>query len=98
MNDYDLAVLFNGVVFALATAAGQITLRRSYRQLIAMDPRHRTMLRIWMATYCFVGIQMAWVLRPFVGNPLAEPRFFREGAWSNAYVFIGKMIWSVVRR
>jgi hypothetical protein len=97
-NDYDLAILFNGGVFALATIAGQITLAKFYRPLIALDARHRIMLRIWMATYCFVGIQMAWVLRPFVGNPLAPTRFFREGAWSNAYVFIGRLIWSAARK
>jgi hypothetical protein len=97
-TDYNLAILFNGGVFALATVAGQIALRRSYRLLIALHPRHRMMLRIWMATYCFVGIQMAWVLRPFVGNPLVEPHFFREGAWSNAYVFVGKLILNALRR
>jgi len=96
-SDYDLAILFNGSVFALATVAGQIALRRSYRHLIALHPSHRTMLRIWMATYCFVGIQMAWVLRPFVGNPQAQPHFFREGAWSNAYVFVGRLIWNAVK-
>jgi hypothetical protein len=97
-NDYNLAVLFNGGMFALATIAGQITLRKAYRMLIALHPRHRTMLRLWMLTYCFVGIQMAWVLRPFVGSPREEPHFFREGDWSNAYVFVGRLIWNAVRR
>jgi hypothetical protein len=96
-SDYGLAVLFNGGVFAVATVAGQITLRRVYRRLIAINPRHRAILRVWMVTYCFVGIQMAWVLRPFVGSPQAEPHFFREGAWSNAYVFVGRLIWNAVR-
>ena len=96
-SNYAFAILFNGSVFALATVAGQIALRRGYRQLIAVHPRHRIMLRLWMATYCFVGVQMAWVLRPFVGNPMAEPRFFREEAWSNAYVFVGQLIWNLLR-
>jgi hypothetical protein len=33
---------------------------------------------------------MAWVLRPFVGNPAQPTRFFREHAWSNAYVVVIK--------
>jgi hypothetical protein len=96
-SDYDLAILFNGGMFALATVAGQISLHRCYRQLISLNPRHRLMLRIWMATYCFVGIQMAWVLRPFVGSPSSQPHFFRDGAWSNAYVFVGRLIGDAVR-
>jgi hypothetical protein len=31
-----------------------------------------------------VGIQMGWVLRPFIGNPLATVQFVREDSWSNA--------------
>ena len=27
------------------------------------------MLRAWLGVYAFVGIQMGWVLRPFVGQP-----------------------------
>jgi len=30
--------------------------------------------------------QMAWVLRPFVGNPDLPVTFFREEQWGNAYV------------
>ena len=97
-NDYDFAILFNGGMFAVATIAGQISLRRAYRELIALDSRHRVMLAIWMGTYCFVGIQMGWVLRPFIGNPLQEPHFFRQGAWSNAYVFVGRLVWNAVHR
>jgi hypothetical protein len=97
-SDYYFAVLFNGAAFAVAAMAGQITLARLYRRLIALDPRHRVMLRIWIVTYCFVAIQMAWVLRPFVGNPLVQPRFFRHDAWSNAYVFVGRLLWSAVNR
>jgi len=35
--------------------------------------------------YVFVAVQLAWVLRPFVGSPNVPTRFFRENAWSNAY-------------
>ena len=42
----------------------------------------------WIALYVFVAIQLAWVLRPFVGSPELEVSFFRAEAWSNAYVVI----------
>ena len=55
------------------------------------------MLRTWIFVYVFVGIQMGWVLRPFIGNPRAPVQFFREDSWSNAYVVVGEMIWKVIR-
>jgi hypothetical protein len=86
--DYRFAVLFNGAVFALATLGGQVTLARHYRPLIAANPRHRVGRAAWLVLYVFVSIQMAWVLRPFVGAPGLPTRFFREHAWSNAYVVV----------
>jgi hypothetical protein len=83
---YDAALTFNAMMFGIASFAGQYMLRRAYQPLIARDPRHRTMLRLWLVIYVFVGIQMAWVLRPFVGQPGSPTRFFRAEAWGNAYV------------
>lgn len=69
---YEEATLFNALTFAIASASGQLLLRRLYRPLIARDIRHRTLLRLWLIIYAFVGIQMGWLLRPFIGIP-AEP-------------------------
>ena len=85
-DDYPSAVVLNGVLFALATAGGQRTLFRHYEPLVARDPRHRITRAAWVVTYVFVAIQMAWVMRPFVGDPNSSTRFFRDEAWSNAYV------------
>ncbi|HEY8751006.1 MAG TPA: hypothetical protein VIM11_23680 [Tepidisphaeraceae bacterium] len=87
-SDYSVALLFNGVMFAIATLAAQWILRRAYRPLVARNPRHRSLLRIWVVIYSFVAIQMAWVLRPFVGDPASPVTFFRREAWGNAYVEI----------
>ena len=64
--------------------------------LIRKDAKHRWMLRTWIVIYVFVGIQMAWVLRPFVGDPMAPVQFFRQDSWSNAYEVVLKMIWDVL--
>ncbi len=93
---YAPSILFNGVIFAAASFIAQGILKRYYRPLIERRPRHRWMLRFWLVLYCFVGIQMAWVLRPFVGSLGATTTFFREGAWGNAYVKLARMIWSVL--
>jgi hypothetical protein len=95
-SDYEPAILFNGMMFAVASFSSQWMLRRDYAPLIRGNSRHRWMLRTWIIIYVFVGIQMGWVLRPFIGNPRAPVQFFREGSWSNAYVFVFEMIWDVL--
>jgi hypothetical protein len=97
-GDYNSAILFNGLMFAIASFSAQVLLRRLYRPLIARNARHRLLLRLWIVIYVFVGIQMGWVLRPFVGSPISESRFFREGAFSNAYVVVGSIIWEILTR
>ncbi len=96
--DYQAAILFNAAMFAVASVAAQALLRRSYRPLIARDRRHRWPLRAWIVIYAFVGIQLGWSLRPFVGNPDQPARFFRGGVSENAYVIVARMIWDVLRR
>jgi len=97
-SGYQQAILFNGLMFAVASLSAQWLLRREYRPLIVRHPAHRWMLRTWIVIYVFVGIQMGWVLRPFIGNPRAPVQFFREDSWSNAYVVVLEMIWKVTTR
>jgi hypothetical protein len=94
--DYHSAVVFNGVMFAVASLGAQTILRRLYRPLIARNSRHRTLLRLWVIIYTFVAVQMAWVLRPFVGDPGSPTSFFRPEAWGNAWEVIGRLIWDVL--
>ncbi len=89
---YNEALLFNGLMFAIATLAGQYLLRGYYRPLIQRDPRHRRMLACWGFIYVLVAIQLAWLLRPFIGAPSREVEFLREGAWDNAYVFVARLV------
>jgi hypothetical protein len=96
--DYQSAILFNAVMFGVATIAAQVVVRRYYGPLIQRSPRHRQLLRFWFVLYAFVGIQMGWVLRPFIGDPDLPVAFFRSGAWGNAYVVLAHMIVRVVDR
>jgi hypothetical protein len=87
-QSYRSALLFNAAMFTLATIGGQIVIQRYYGELIRRNARHRYGLACWLGLYAFVGIQMGWVLRPFVGDPHAPTRFFRPEPFSNAYVVI----------
>lgn len=97
-GDYGLVLLFNMAMFGTASAAAQIVVRRYYRPLIHREPRHRRLLWAWFILYAFVGVQMAWVLRPFIGNPDAPVAFFRAEAWGNAYVVVGGLVFRAVGR
>lgn len=90
--DYSHALLFNGAMFGLASISAQRVLSRLFKPLIERDPRHRTMLKVWLITYAFIGIQMGWLLRPFVGNPDDPTTFLRREAWGNAYEVVAHHI------
>lgn len=89
---YRAALLFNAFMFAVATLAGHAVMLRYYRPLIRRDARHRAGLAAWLVMYAFVGIQMGWMLRPFIGNPTDPPQFFRAEPFSNAYVVVFRLI------
>jgi hypothetical protein len=93
-SGYNSAIMGNVALFGVAAIAAQQQLRRLLRPFIARDARHGTLLRYWIFAYSFVGIQMAWVLRPFIGDPNGTVTLFRPDALGNAYV----MLWNIVVR
>jgi hypothetical protein len=95
-DQYEAAVAFNGLMFLVATFSAQWILRAYYRPLIERNPTHRWMLRTWVVVYSFVGIQMAWMLRPFIGDPDSPVQFFREESWGNAYVIVLRVVWQAI--
>ena len=85
-------------MFGVASLGAQVILARAYRPLIARNPIHQRLLKLWLVLYAFVGIQMGWVLRPFIGDPTEPTQFFRPGAWDNAYEIVAKMVWGILSR
>jgi hypothetical protein len=91
-ENYRAAILFNALMFAVASVSAQLVLRQFYRPLIEKNPMHQRLLKLWITLYGFVGIQMGWTLRPFIGSPNAPTQFFRDQAWGNAYLELYKII------
>lgn len=91
-TSYQHAHLANLAAFTLATFAGQAVMRRAYRPLIARLPLHRAALIAWILLYAFVGIQMGWMLRPFIGAPGVEVTLLRDEPFSNAYVVVARLL------
>ncbi len=86
------ALLLSVAMFTLATCVGYAVMLRRYRPLLAKSRRHRVMLAAWIGMYIFVGIQMGWMLRPFVGTPGMPVTFVRQEPLSNAYVAVGRIV------
>jgi hypothetical protein len=91
-DHYELAIVGNGLLFAIATTAAQQTMHRHYRDLVAANRRHTIARATWVVLYVFVAIQLAWVLRPFLGAPGLPTQFLREDAWTNAYVAVAQIL------
>ena len=90
---YNQALLFNGAMFAIASFSAQYLVRGYYRPLIERNRRHQFVLWCWLFVYTLVGIQMAWMLRPFIGSPAMEVQFLRPDPWDNAYEFVARLVW-----
>lgn len=94
-DDYRFAQAWSTFLFAGASWTAQRVLGRSYAALEQLDPVHRRLKWAWLGLYAFVGVQMGWDLRPFVGNPAMPVGFFREDI-GNAYVEIPRVLWEAV--
>ncbi len=92
-ENYGAAKMFNLLMFGMASIMAQMLLRKYYQPLIDRHRIHLVLMRAWLVIYAFVGVQMGWVLRPFIGRLDAPTTFFREDAWGNAYVTVAMTLW-----
>lgn len=89
VRDGWLLTVLDGGLFALAAVVGQVVLARHYAPLLARDRRHRWTLGCWAVLYVLFAVQLAWVLRPFLGTPGFPVQFLRPTALrQNAYVVL----------
>ena len=95
-DSYPAAILFNALMFAVASISAQRLLAAWYAPLIKKNPRHRGMMFLWIFVFAFVGIQMGYVLRPFIGSPTNPTSFLRENPFENAYVRVFELLLEVV--
>ena len=80
-GSYDFIKLLHVLFFAYAGLAGMWCLAGFIRALSSSRERRLTptaLFVVWLVLYGFVGTQLAWVLRPFVGSPDAKFQVFRE--------------------
>jgi hypothetical protein len=80
-STYDFILLANVAVIALAGAVGNI---RLFQLLLRLGGSRAVALRVlfaWIAGNLFLGSQLSWILRPFIGSPDLPVEFLRATAF-----------------
>ena len=98
-SHYQFFKLLNVAVFSIAGGMGVLFLSQGMR-VVAGSGRgegnaRRRVLRLWILVYGFVGSQMAWTLRPFIGAPSMTFEPFRQlggNFYTNVLVSIGEIL------
>lgn len=96
---YQFFKLLNVGIFAVAGLMGVVFLYQGMKVVSGVDLEgantRRWVIFIWMFVYAFVGSQMAWTIRPFIGAPGVEFELFRQlggNFYSNVLYSIGDIM------
>jgi hypothetical protein len=94
---YNLIKLANVVVIAFAGTTGNI---RLFQLLVRLGGNRTVALRVllvWLAGNLFLGSQLSWILRPFIGAPNLPVEFFRATALhGNFYENVFQSVWQII--
>jgi hypothetical protein len=98
-SNYQFFKLLNVGVFAISGIIGVYFLSQGM-QIVSLggdegQQARRMVLRLWILVYAFVGSQMAWTLRPFIGAPGLLFELFRQlggNFYTNIFASIGELL------
>ncbi|MEM7802740.1 MAG: actin-binding WH2 domain-containing protein [Chloroflexota bacterium] len=98
-SQYQFFKLLNVAIFSLAGSLGLLFLSQGMK-IVSHDSAEGAtsrlwVMRIWMFLYAFVGSQLAWTIRPFIGAPNIEFELFRQlggNFYTNIYASIGEIL------
>ena len=77
------------LILALAGVLGNLSLLQGLRRIVRPRCPSSGLFFAWLASYAFVGCQLSWILRPFVGSPFFPVEFLRPDALDrNFYEFV----------
>jgi len=104
-SQYQFFKLLNVAVFAISGGIGVLFLSQGMRVVSAAGQEgagaRSTVLRLWIVVYAFVGSQMAWTLRPFIGAPSIQFELFRQlggNFYSNIVASVGEILGFLIVR
>ena len=76
-----MILLAHVAMIALAGTTGNV---RLFQLLLSMSPHRAAALRVlaaWLTGNLFLGSQLTWILRPFIGSPGLPVQFLRADAF-----------------
>jgi hypothetical protein len=82
---YSVMLLLNVAVIALAGVMANLRLAQLLQQLSGSAVIARRILFAWLAANLFLGSQVSWVLRPFIGSPQQPVQFVRPNAFQGNF-------------
>lgn len=98
-SNYQFFKLLNVGVFTVAGIIGVLFLIQGMRLVSASGTgganTRQMVVRLWILVYAFVGSQVAWTLRPFVGAPSMKFELFRQlggNFYTNILFSIGEFL------
>ncbi|MBM4430290.1 MAG: actin-binding WH2 domain-containing protein [Chloroflexi bacterium] len=98
-SGYQFFKLLNVLVCGVSGAMGVAFLTQGMRIVSAAGKEgaaaRRNVVRFWIFLYAFVGSQMAWTLRPFIGAPSIKFELFRQlggNFYANVFASIGELL------
>lgn len=77
---HNLVFLGLAISMAIAGVAGNVRLFQLLRRISGNEYAARRTLFAWLAGNLFLGSQLAWIFRPFVGAPHLPVEFMRQNA------------------
>ena len=77
------------VILAVAGVTGNAALMQGLRRLVRPRCPATGLFLAWLVAFGFVGCQLSWILRPFVGSPFYPVAFLRPDCLDrNFYEFV----------
>ncbi len=97
-SNYQFFKLLNVGVFTVAGVIGVLFLAQGMRLVSASGTEgaqaRLMVVRLWIIVYAFVGSQVAWTLRPFIGAPTMKFELFRQlggNFYTNIFASLGEI-------
>ena len=81
VGTYSFIQVAHVVIIAFAGVAGNLRLVQLLRELSGNAATARRVLLAWLAGNLFLGSQLTWILRPFIGSPGLPVEFLRATAF-----------------
>jgi hypothetical protein len=98
-SGYQFFKLLNVMIFTICGIVGVMFLSQGMRIVSAAGKEgvsaRRWVMWLWVFVYAFVGSQMAWTLRPFIGAPSMKFELFRQlggNFYTNILASIGEIL------